>query len=633
MKNHYQAFYEAAVAGDEQRIKKMVRDDAYIGEYQQGSSFCNAAFQAALEGQHAAVELLRKYGASPHDIARGYAVAYGYALEEAKKEAAKEIHSVEKIKAHQAKAAEFARKVEEYRRWHGASVNYIGMGFAEGGAVEKADEYLKKYGATHHYLHDYIAMGFARANRVDKVDEYQKEHRADKTKIIQVYAETGNQEQVENILTLEKPGKDKIKLAKAAMTGYGIGGHEDKLQALVTAHKLGDFSEERIKSYARGDNLGLIENVPLKIREGLYCEVLMAEGAARGGHSSIVREIQIQAQEEKIQTGMNSTEFNKVIAEGYASGGHINQVEKIRSKTTGDGTEVEDLENSIVAGYATQRSMFTSADELLYFLSHSNTLHRPSEFLKKLNKECATLDEKELNKLVKKAKQISEYMRKGLDYEEAKVLYTHEKILLPIIHLYLQNPINRDPLNTTLASIIGLEPTRIPGFIEKFRKIIDPAVSKIIDSHKSYEPLFEGKSAEQLLESFLKKLDEGIIKYQKYADRRIYTQSDKRKKSIEMVDKKLEALTHGNGSYEVILIEAIKTIKGHINETLSDHRKTSILGDFSFLNTPELVKVYRQALAVLPKGLVDDISAAIIRFDSEPVNTVENQPSAVSNNP
>lgn len=627
MKNHYQAFYEAAVAGDEQRIKKMVRDDAYIGEYQQGSSFCNAAFQAALEGQHAAVELLRKYGASPHDIARGYAVAYGYALEEAKKEAAKEIHSVEKIKAHQAKAAEFARKVEEYRRWHGASVNYIGMGFAEGGAVEKADEYLKKYGATHHYLHDYIAMGFARAKIVDKVNEYQKEYNANKRKIIQVYAETGNQKQVENILN--NPGNENQReLVKAAMIGYGIGGHEDKLQALIDGYVfLQGYSEERTEAYAIGGNFELIKNVPPKLRGEQCREVSMAYGAARGGHSSVIREIQTKVQDNSIDIGMDSTGFNAVIAEGYARGRHINQVEKIRSKTTGDGTEVEDLENSIVAGYATQRSMFTSADELLYFLSHSNTLHRPSEFLKKLNKECATLDEKELNKLVKKAKQISEYMRKyGMDYEEAQVWYKHSKILFPFVeNRFLQENISHDVLKyEVLSRLIGLEPTRIPSFLEKVKNI---------GLHKSYEPLFEGKSAEQLLESFLKKLDEGIIKYQKYADRRIYTQSDKRKKSIEMVDKKLEALTHGNGSYEVILIEAIKTIKGHINETLSDHRKTSILGDFSFLNTPELVKVYRQALAVLPKGLVDDISAAIIRFDSEPVNTVENQPSAVSNNP
>lgn len=120
---------------------------------------------------------------------------------------------------------------------------------------------------------------------------------------------------------------------------------------------------------------------------------------------------------------------------------------------------------------------------------------------------------------------------------------------------------------------------------------------------------------------FITKLAEYIVEYQNYAVVRenIYSQSNKRILSYQKlyaqlsIEKILSAKfkMSSDANFKIMLINAIALVKGHIDATLADHNKKYL----SFFTTPDLVRAYRRALAVLSPDLVKNVDP--IKIDSE----------------
>lgn len=565
--NYFQEFYDAAVAGDEERIKKMLDEGAIIGEYKQGSMRINAAFQLAKDGKDQAVELLRKYGASVHDIARGYAVAGNH------------------------------KKVEEYRRWHGASVAAIASGYAEGLHHEKVTEYYEKYKGDFNNKNSFtlttaIAQGYVVANCTEKVEEYRnKETPASISAIALTYAELGNTQAEVYLKINTLPEEYKDELINVIAYGYASGGHGQELTTFYNQHRQKIRAVGLMEAAAVGGHKGFL-HVVSRLTQTTVSDKLLARGYAVGGHLQ--------------QLGAQSEREAKERVPGLAFGDHWAQVEKYRVSADKNSL-FSPRETYALIAKSTNKKNINSSANFLHFLSHCNVDCDLENFAKVLNSGNGSyLSDKALKQVVKKAKSLGHYMKAGMDYEEANALYDHaHEIMNFLYNSTLQDQLSQDIFYWHILSrVTGLEPNRVPAFIEKV---------KALKWHLPNSDFLNGDSAEELLEKFLGKLKELLQKYDK--------------QTLEL-KKQLNQVTNNNNPSAIeILTSGIGLVKGHIDATLADHKAKS---RFSFF-TPDLVKAYREALSVLPSKLVERISAekVILKVEETSQPEVAKSPSVM----
>lgn len=589
--NHYQDFYQAALNGDEERIKALLSQGACIGELEQGSMYKSAAFQLAAEGKHDAVELLRKYGSSVNSIVKGYALVGNH------------------------------QKVQEYQKRHGASPKAILAGYALGRHHEKVTEYFEIYSKEYFTkikpgddkpsrLATVIACNSVLAGCDDKAEELRALYPDLIFDLALSYAYVDNDKQVafylndptiQNSLSQEK----KEKLIKNFALGYAIKGNREKLTNLFNRYPRVIMLDFVFKGFAYGGHSELISiykthrqarhftNKTKLIKAQIVSTMAGHAGLAEDAISNIpINELFIPGKDY----------FRLKCSEGYIKGEHyematIATADK-RKHTNPDAVAYKTTTVHVVKAY----ERLDSKAEFLFVLVHSRLNMQLDELMKALNlRHGSRFSTKECSELVKKAKRIKRYMQVGMDYEEANACYSHAREIMSFLfNDKLQNSIGYNAVHIVISMITGLEITRVPNFLEKVKKL---------KWHTPFSEYLNGKSPEKLLELFFNKLDYCINKYIKFAEFRnlVNKQSLARKISIDLIkDATYKLIDEKNKSPLDILIETIALIKGHIDATLEDHKGKSCLSIFT---TPELVKAYREALSVLPPTLVQKVPA------------------------
>lgn len=424
MGNHYQAFYDAALSGDESRIKDLLKEGACIGEFETGSNYKNAAYQLAFEGNHAAVELIRKYGLSVDSIVRGYAQAGNH------------------------------QKVEEYLN-HGGAIEYVALGYAQGGYFDAVEKVLKNYsGCNYDIFLASIARGYALGGFIKESKIFCAQHKVSVEIILRAYAQAGNKTEINNYLTNVFPTLDnetKKKVTTAIANGYAISGKEKKIDHFV--QRYGVLPHNILISCAIGGHEKLVNkytNLDPELR------VRCAMGYAQGGHSDLAEQ------------GFEPSR-KKYCAKGYAYAMHINKVEQFRH--TEDTQKPDEFLIDIAEGYSTMN--ICHYDFLLFVLSHSDVNFRLKELIVSINKTRANPFTKSgVDELVKKAKCIAGFMREyQMNYAEAKVWYQYQKELMPFIYdVTFLHKLNTNSISCIISKLTGLGTEKVPGFLYKIEK-------------------------------------------------------------------------------------------------------------------------------------------------------------------
>jgi len=195
--SRYDEIYQAALEGDTEKLKQLKAQGPLDCRQGRETGLFTPGKQLALEGRHAAVECLRRLGASVKLIAVGYALG-GH-------------HEV----------------VERYRTMDNAVVNSIAYGYALGGHHEA----VERYRTMHNAVVNSIVHGYAQGGHHEALERYRTAHNADVNNIAIGYAVGGHHEAVERYRTVHKADVNLIAV------GYAQGGHHAAVEKYRTTHK------------------------------------------------------------------------------------------------------------------------------------------------------------------------------------------------------------------------------------------------------------------------------------------------------------------------------------------------------------------------------------------------------------